>query len=186
MVFDASNYATDNKTTLSGTSQWSDFDDSDPIGAILAALDACVMRPNIGLFGQAVWTKLRQHPRIVKAVLGNSGDSGVASRQAVAELLELEAIFVGQAWLNSARKGQPASLARTWGKHAAFIYRDSLATAESGVTFGITAQWGDRVAGAIPDKDIGLRGGQLVRVGESVKEVICANDLGYFFQDAVA
>ncbi|MBN2321292.1 MAG: major capsid protein [Acidobacteria bacterium] len=186
LVFNPANYATDNKETLSGTTQWSDFEESDPIGAILAALDACVMRPNIGIFGQTVWTKLRQHPKIVKAVLGNSGDSGVASRAAVAELLELEALFVGQAWLNSARKGQDATLARTWGKHASFIYRDSLATAESGVTFGLTAQWGDRVAGAVPDKDIGLRGGQVVRVGESVKEVICANDLGYFFQDAVA
>lgn len=185
-VFNAANYATANKATLSGTGQWSDYTNSDPIGAILAALDSCVMRPNIGVFGRPTWTKLRQHPKIVKAVLGNAGDSGVASLEAVAQLLELEAVFVGEAWLNSAKKGQTATLARTWGKHASFIYRDQLATADSGVTFGFTAQFGSRVAGSIPDEDIGMRGGQRVRVGESVKEVICANDLGYFFQNAIA
>jgi hypothetical protein len=31
-----------------------------------------------------------------------------------------------------------------------------------------------------------MRGGELVRSGESVKEVIAANDLGYFFENAVA
>jgi hypothetical protein len=186
-VFNAANYATPNKTTLTGTGQWSDFTTpSDPIGAILAALDSCVMRPNIGILGRPVWTKLRQHPKIVKAVLGNAGDSGVASLDAVAQLLELEALYVGEAWLNSAKKGQTATLQRTWGKHASFIYRDQLATADTGVSFGFTAQFGNRVAGSIPDEDIGMRGGQRVRVGESVKEVICANDLGYFFQNAVA
>lgn len=185
-VFNANNYATSNKSTLTGTAQWSDFSNSNPIGDILTALDKMVMRGNILVLGRPVWTVLRQHPKVVKAVLGNAGDSGVASLDAVAQLLELDAIYVGEAWLNSAKKGQTASLQRTWGKHASLIYRDQLATADSGVTFGFTAEFGNRVAGSIEDKDIGMRGGQRVRVGESVAEVICANDLGYFFQNAVA
>ncbi|MGH7186883.1 MAG: phage capsid protein, partial [Pseudomonadota bacterium] len=36
------------------------------------------------------------------------------------------------------------------------------------------------------DRDIGMRGGEVVRVGESVKEVIAESSLGYFFQNAVA
>jgi hypothetical protein len=32
----------------------------------------------------------------------------------------------------------------------------------------------------------GLAGGTKVRVGESVQEVITANDVGYFFENAVA
>jgi hypothetical protein len=65
------------------------------------------------------------------------------------------------------------------------LYRDTFA-GTSGATFGFTAQWGSKVAGSIEDKDIGMRGGARVRVGESVAEVLCANDLGYFFQNAVA
>ena len=36
------------------------------------------------------------------------------------------------------------------------------------------------------DPNIGLRGGQRVRVGESVKELVTAPDLGFFFENAVA
>ncbi|EKN9553223.1 TPA: phage capsid protein, partial [Pseudomonas aeruginosa] len=102
------------------------------------------------------------------------------------ELLELEAIYVGEARLNIARPGQNPSLIRAWGPHASFIYRDRLADTRNGTTFGLTGQWGDRVSGSIADPNIGLRGGQRVRVGESVKELVTAPDLGFFFENAVA
>lgn len=186
LVFNVGNYASANKATLSGTSQWSDFTNSDPISAILNAMDSMVMRPNIMTIGQAVFTKLRTHPKVAKAVLGNSGDVAVVSREQLAALLELEAIFVGEGFVNTAKKGQAASMARVWGKHCALIYRDSLADANSGTSFGFTAQWGGRLAGSEYDSKIGMRGGQRVRVGESVKELITANDLGYLFTNAVA
>ncbi len=189
LVFATGSYAAGNQATLSGTSQWSDYTNSNPLSAIMDALDTMVMRPNIGVFGRATWTKLRQHPRIVEAVRGTGAGlnaQGVANRREVADLLELEDIYVGEGFLNTAKKGQTATAARVWGKHASFIYRDSLADASNGTTFGFTGQWGSRVAGSEYDKSIGLRGGQEVRVGESVKELITANDLGYFFQNAVA
>ena len=54
------------------------------------------------------------------------------------------------------------------------------------ITFGLTAQWMTRIAGSTPDPKIGLLGGQRVRVGEFVKELVVANDVGYFIEDAVA
>jgi hypothetical protein len=185
-VFTAGNYAAANQQTLSGTSQFSDFANSDPLGVILAALDACAMRPNIMVLGQAVWTKLRQHPKVVAAVLGNNGTSGVVGREAVAQLFEVEQLLVGQGFINSSKRGQTPVLARAWGKHVSLIYRDVLAGPQTGTTFGFTAQFGSRVAGNIVDTDVGMRGGVRVRVGESVAEVVCANDLGYFIQNAVA
>lgn len=184
-VFSNASYATGNKTTLSGTSQWSHVD-SNPIPAITDALDAVVMRPNIGVLGRRTSTWLRRHPKVVKAYNGTLGDEGMVPMAFLADLLELEAIFVGEARLNIARPGQAANLARAWGPHAAFIYRDRLADSRSGTTFGFTAQWGDRISGAERDGDIGMRGGQRVRVGESVKELITAPDLGYFFENAVS
>ena len=100
---------------------------------------------------------------------------------------QLDEILVGEGWVNTARRGQAPTLARVWGKHCALLYRDGMADTRGGrTTFGFTAQWGERIAGSIPDKDIGLRGGERVRVGESVAELITAGDLGYFLQDAVA
>ena len=186
LLFTAANYAAANQTTLSGTSQWSDFVNSNPISDLMAGIDIPIFRPNVLVLGRAAWTKLCQHPKIVKAVLGNAGDSGVANRAALANLLELDEILVGEGWVNTAKKGQTPTLVRVWGKHASLIYRDKAADANGGITFGFTAQWGTRIAGAVPDNRIGLRGGQRVRVGESVKELIIAPDLGYFIQNAVA
>ncbi|MBX6983114.1 phage capsid protein, partial [Providencia rettgeri] len=130
-------------------------------------------------------TILRRHPKIVKAYNGTLGDSGMVPLAYLAELLELEQIYVGEAWVNIAKRGQNPNMQRAWGNHAAFLYRDRLADAQSGTTFGFTAQWNGRTSGTITDPNIGMRGGQIVRVGESVKEVITAKDLGFFFENAV-
>lgn len=185
-VFASGTYASTNRATLSGSSQWSHVD-SDPIAAIGDALDVPIIRPNVGVIGRAAWTRLRSHADIVKAVQGNSGDAGRATVQQVAELFELEQLLIGEAWLNTAKRGQAVTASRVWGKHMALIYQDRNADVRGNrASFAWTAEWGTRIAGSVPDKDIGLRGGQRVRVGESVAEVISANDLGYLFINAVA
>jgi hypothetical protein len=87
LVFGASNYASANKSTLSGTGQWSDYTNSNPISAILTALDGAVMRPNIAVMGRAVYTALIQHPKVLAAIYGprrhaRDRDGGAARRGA--------------------------------------------------------------------------------------------------------
>jgi hypothetical protein len=185
-VFNANSYGVNNKVTLAGPGQWSDYANSDPLPAIMGYLDGMVMRPNIAVLGRQTATKLRMHPKVCKAVFGNNTDAGIVPLRALADQLELDDIYVGDAWINTAAPGQAANVQRCWGKHAAFMVRNKEADTEVGITFGVTAQWGDRVGGVIEDADVGLRGGQRVRAGESVKELITANDLGYFVQNAVA
>ncbi|ACI98533.1 hypothetical protein [Rhodospirillum centenum] len=185
VVFDAATYPVGHKETLAGTEQFSDFTSSTPIKVISEALDGPIMRPNVMVIGQPAWTILRQHPDIVKATKGNSGDKGMAARQAVAELFELEELIVGQGWVNTARPGQVTNYQRVWGKHIALLHRDRNADTRQGATFGLTAQFGGRVAGSWQDRNIGLRGGEYVRAGESVKELITAPHLGYFLENAV-
>lgn len=185
-VFNTANYVAGNQATLSGASQWSDFVNSNPLDAILAALDVPVYRPNFGVLGQASFTKLRQHPKIVQAVFGTAQTGGSVTRQQLADLLEIKTLVVGAGFVNTARKGQAVNTQRAWGKHAAFIYVDSEAAMAQQPCWGFTAQWGDKVAGDIPEPKMGLRGSQRVRVGESVKEVVSAPALGYYFQNAVA
>lgn len=186
LVFNTGSYAAGLYNTLSGTSQWSDTANSDPVSAIGDALDVPVMRPNIAVFGQQTWTKLRRHPKIVQAIKNTNQGAGMVSRQEFAEFFELQDVYIGAGFANSAKKGQTASLARVWGKHAAFLYRDRAAGPQAGVTFGFTAAWGNKIAGNIDEPKIGLTGSQRVRSGERVKEVVAASDLGYFFQNAVA
>lgn len=185
-VFNAGAYAAANKAQLAGNTQWSDYVNSDPIATITGYLDGCLQRPNCVVFGQQTWSKLRGHPKVVKAANKTAGDTGLVSRAAFAELFEIENVFVGEAWVNTAKKGQAVSMARAWGKHALFYHRNKLADRTKGATFGYTVGYGTRIAGSMPDPHIGLRGGVRVRVGESVKELITAADLGFFVQDAVA
>lgn len=183
-VFNTANHT--NNVTLSGTGQWSDFANSNPLDAILAALDVPVYRPNVAVFGQATFTKLRQHPRIVQAVFGTAQTGGVVTRDQLAQVLEIQRVVVGAGFVNTAKKGQPVNNQRCWGKHAAFIYVDKDAAMAKQPCWGFTAQWGDKIAGDIPEPKLGLRGSQRVRVGESVKEVTSAPALSYYFQNAVA
>lgn len=185
-VFNAATYGAGNKTTLSGTSQFSDFTNSDPIATIVTSLDACIMRPNVMTIGRPAFSVLSRHPKICKAIFGNNTDVGIVSAAQLATLFELEEILVGEAYLNTAKKGQTVALSRVWGKHISLTYRDRNATTRGRMSFGYTTQFGNRIAGSWEDKNIGLRGGQRVRVGESVKELICAPELGYFIQNAVA
>lgn len=185
LVFANASYPSANKATLSGTSQWSHAS-SDPVDAILAALDVPLVRPNTLVLGRPTWTKLRQHSKIVQAIVKQGVSGGMVSRQAVADLFELDQIVIGSAFYNTAKKGQSPTYSRAWGKHAALLYVSATAAQMMQPTFGFTAQFGTRVAGSMQEPKAGLRGGERVRSGESVKEVISANDVGYFFENAVA
>lgn len=186
LVFAAASYPSGNKDTLTSTAQWSDYTNSNPQSAILTALDVPIMRPNVMIIGQAAWTILRQHPKLVKAAQGNSGDAGAITRQALAELLEIEEVIVGQGFINTAKPGQTPTISRLWGKHCAFIHRNSLADTQRGLTFGFTAQYGSRIAGQIAEPKRGLRGGVTVRSGVSQRELIVASDCAYFFENCTA
>lgn len=186
LVFNATTYPAANRATLSGTSQWSDFTNSNPVDAILAAFDVPIFRPNVLTFGQATWTKLRQHPRMVTAILGNQVNAGAVTREQVAAFFEVREVVVGAGFVNTARKGQAPVMSRVWGKHAAALFISQDAADADQPTFGFTAEFGDRIAGDMNDPKLGLRGSTIIRVGESVKEVISAAASGYYFENAVA
>ena len=155
----------------------------------MSYLDIPLMRPNLMVMGQDAWRVTRQHPRVVEAVKGTGAGlnaQGMVSRQQFAELLEIEQLLVGEGWVNASKRGITPSLTRVWGKHISMMYRDVLAGPQRGVTFGMNAQYGNKIAGEIPDANIGLRGGVKVRVGMACKEIVTAPDLGYFIQNAVA
>jgi hypothetical protein len=186
LVFNAANYAAANKATLSGTSQWSDFTNSNPVDAIVNVLDQMVVRPNKAVLGSDTASQVLRNPKTVSRLYGGLSTRGSARLADLAEELGLDEIYVGRAWTDTAAPGQASSLARCWGKHASFYYSDPNAAPEGAITFGFTAQWGERIGGTIEDPDIGLRGGVRARVGEAVLELITANDLGYLFTNAVA
>ena len=191
VVQDPANYSAGRKIALAGTDKFSDFANSDPYGVIDEGFDkTLVFRPNTIVMGQPVWSKVKRHPKIIKAVKGGLTEDGAVTRAQFAELFEIkpENLLIGEALLNPAKKGQAVALNRVWGKNIALLYLDPAkqVTDDATITRCFTAELGDRVAGSIEDPDIGLQGGERVRVGERAREIVCAKDVGYLIQDAVA
>lgn len=185
------NYAIGRKIALAGQSQFSDLVNSDPIGVIKRGLDATlVQRPNQMEMGRAVWSVLSSHPKVVNAVKGNVTSQGIVTLAQFTELFAGEGIrkvLIGDAWYNTARPGRPVALTRAWGKHISLTHINPIATPEmGGITWGLTAEFGGRIAGRIEDRDVGLQGGVRIRTGERVKELVVAQDVGFLIQDAVA
>lgn len=168
-----------------------DNPDSDPLGLLLDVLDRPIMRPNVLVMGQSEWRGLRTNASIVKAVHGTLGDKGAASKEQIMELLEVRDIIVGRSLVNIAAPGKSTQMKPCWQGGVALLYQDPTAARIAGqveggnVTFGFTAQTGTRLAGQWDDRTIGLRGGTRVRVGETIKEVVCAPSLGFLLQDVI-
>ncbi|SFD76925.1 Phage major capsid protein E [Bosea sp. CRIB-10] len=176
-VTDASAYHADQKL---GATAAAFFDAAaDPFESIDAMLDACWMKPNQLVFGHAAWRAFRKHPKAVQAVKGTTTASGRLTRQEVAEAFEVGRILVGSGRVNVARPGLAPTMQRTWGNTISGQFIDRSATTETGgLTFGLTAVHGTRVAGT-KTVDMGLHGGQIVRSGESVRELIVARRAGF-------
>ncbi|WP_319775498.1 capsid protein [Breoghania sp.] len=185
-VQDPASYAAARRVALAGTDKLSDYANSDPIGVLDAAIDGTLIyRANTLVMGQPVWAKIKRHPKLVNAVKGNLTEEGIITKEQLADLLDIKEVLVGEAFVNTARPGQEAVLARAWGNSISALYIDPTARPEGEITYGFTAQFGTRVAGRIEDEDIGLQGGHRIRSGERIREVICAQDVGYLIQTPI-
>lgn len=130
-------------TTLSGTDQWNDYDDSNPLDDISDGISvirsATAKRPNVAVMGFDVMTKLRQHPDVREQVKYTNG--GQISEDAFISFLKaffrLDEVLIGTAIKNTADEGQTAVLSDCWGDHFWLIHRNKRPTLMQ-ATFGYT------------------------------------------------
>ena len=108
--------------TLSGTSQLSDYTNSDPLGVFSTARNAvksgCGIAPNTAVMSWEVWNKLIYHPKLL--ALYNYVQAGKLNDQALASIMGVDRVLVGSVNYNSAKEGQSDSLAPVWGKNIIF------------------------------------------------------------------
>lgn len=186
LLFNSNNYSSTNVVALAGQAQWSDFVNSDPGAAITDAAASMLVKPNKLVIGQKPWNKLRRHPKLVQAANANPGQYGLLSETQVADLLELDEVVVGRARWNTQAIGQPGTLDQIWGNYAALIYVSGATPSTNTLTFGMTAQWGENLAFEYVDPKAGMRSSDIVRAGNSLKELIIAKEAGYLFQNPIA
>ena len=125
----AASYDSSNTTTLSGTSQWSDFTSgvSDPIANVITGAEAVRQQigryPNIMGCGASAWVKLIQHPDIVELIKYTSPNLGTEG--AVANLFSqvgISEVRVAGAIYNQANQGASESISDVWGGDVVLAY----------------------------------------------------------------
>jgi len=198
-VFDTAAYTAAYKTAVANGSRFDDAG-SDPWGLLEGGMKTMLKRPNTIVFGQEAWSEFRRHPKVLKAVHGNDGDAGLASRKAVAEILEVSQLLVGQTRIDNAAEGQAENLVRAWGKYVAMLYIDGVGTSMGGEDqanlprgpnmerqgFGFTAVYKPLGVYSSMHGGRGIAGGTEVLVRESCKEVVSGGDgFGYLLSTVV-
>lgn len=178
LTFNPASYAAANVEALAGTARFDDFVNSDPVGVVSTMMDRPLIRPNRLVFGKKPWGIFRRHPKVLKAIFPNGGGEGMATRQQVMDLFEVNELFVGESFINAAKKGQAADLQQVWGNHIAAHFIDPTANNKAGVTWGYTLRFGTKQAGTVADGDISANGGQRVRVVDSLAEMVVCPEVG--------
>jgi len=173
-----------NNTTLSGTDQWSDYTNSDPIGDIKtgkAAIHSKIFRdPNVLVLGKQVYDKLLDHPDIIDRIKYSA--LGAATPDLLARIFDIPKVIVAAAGYESANEGQTSSMAYIWGKYAWLLYVAPRPTTRS-LTFGYHLTDKPRVVDKWYDKD---RKGTFVRVTDRYTREIVSVNCAYLIKNAVA
>lgn len=109
-----------NYTTLSGTSQFSDYANSDPLTVFktgkLAVKDACGANVNTAVIPYNIAETLRYHPALLDVLGYKYARPGGLSNDDLANALKIEKVLVPDCYYNSAKEGQTDVLASVWGK----------------------------------------------------------------------
>lgn len=110
--------------TLSGTSQWSDYANSDPFSDFQTGVSTILLnsikRPNTAVLGQQVWDKLKNHPDLLERI--KYTQVAVLTEELLAGLIGVKTVYIGSAVSNTAADGQTDSMGYIWGKSCVLLY----------------------------------------------------------------
>lgn len=172
-------------TTLSGTSQWSDYQNSDPIGDVRTARTTVhqntFKKPNTLIMGKQVFDMLIEHPQIIERI--KYSQLGIVTAELLARVFQVEQVIVGEAGSNTAVEGQTDSLSYIWGKNAIVAFIAPQVRLKM-LTLGVTFTYSTRIVKRWRDED---REGTYVRIGNDnyVQKIIAAT-AGYLIKNAIA
>ena len=181
------------RTTLSGSSQWSDYTNSDPMIAVDDGKDAVqgltARDPNIFVISRPVWTKLKHHPKFLQEI--RYTQRGIVTMDIMADMLDVDMTLVGKTIYAS----NPAALdeddvtySRVWGNHALLVHR-SPSQMMFDNTAGYTVYWspiGPNAMHVVRTYEYTDRIVQWVEVLGWYQQLVLDNDLGYFWENAIA
>ena len=177
-----------NYTTLTGTNQWSDFDNSDPLTDIDTGKEAIEgstgKEVNTCVLAYDVWRKLKQHPQLLDR-LPVTGLRQVTLQQ-FASLIEVDRVLIGKAKKNTAAEGQTASYSGIWTKDV-WLGHVASSPAQETPTAGYVFVWKreGKVRGIRRWREENIHS-EKIEAFMNYDEKIVGADLGYTIAAAIA
>lgn len=180
-----------NNTTLAGSSQWSDYSNSDPVAIFKTARATvrteCGREPNVAYMGWEVGEVLRYHPKLIK-MLNSSSDTakldGLDDKQ-LARVLKVDKVLIGSVQYESAKEGQTSVMTDIWGKDFGMLYVNPNPTPEVfEFSFGYNFQMEDIVTDYWGVKD--PKNAQFVRSQYDRDQLILKSTAAFLVKSSVA
>ena len=175
-------------TTLSGTNQWNDYNNSDPLDDIKTARhavrDGCGIPPRNAILEWKVFDTLRYHPAILENLGYTRQRAGKMSHAEMASALDLDSIYVPSVVYNSSAQGQADSLAALWGKNFVLYHTPKKASLrEQSLGYYIKRKEARKV---FVNSVIDPPESELVQVIDNYDYVIADATCGYLIKSAIA
>jgi hypothetical protein len=125
IVQNTSNYDSSLVVTLSGTSQWNDYVNSNPISdmrnAIRGVHAKLFMEPTHAIIPYLVMSELEDHPDFIERI--KYSERGIVTPDIIAAVIGIQNVVVpGVGYNSTANPGQAQSLTYLWGKDVNFAY----------------------------------------------------------------
>ena len=181
-----------NSATLSGTSQYNDYDNSTPIIDFSTARQAiktsCGRRPDTAVMSDDVFDILKYHPDVIdkfKFVLDATGGASIAQ---LAEFMGVKRLLVSSVVYNSAKENQPSVLENVFSKDIIFLVSPQVASSNI-VTFGFqpTLQSRSLETRVLKSRVNNPPNTTMITADTSfVNLIVNAGKAGYLIKDAVA
>lgn len=174
-------------TTLSGTDQWSDFANSDPIDDVRTGAttirQATGKTPNTLIFSKDVYDTIVDHPDIIERLKYSQAVDKMSAANALGRIFGVDRVLVGDAQYNSTKEGITDSLADIWTKDVVLCFIDPTPRKKS-VSLGFTYQKkAPRIVDEWYEKD---REGWYERVTDKYDQQLVSAACAYLIEAAIA
>lgn len=186
---DSANYDASNVITLSGTSQLSDYTNSDPVGvfsdAILEVYEDTGFEPNVAVMDFVTFHKIKYHPNLISFLSDDSERTMGLSKESLARALGVDKLLVAKVQYDTAALGQPRSMSSAWGKDIVFAYvNPNPKPTQYEESLGYRFQYEDIITDSYDVVD--PKDSEYVRITEWYDNKILNFDSAYLVKDAIA
>lgn len=176
-------------TTLSGTDQYSDYANSEPVQDFATARatvkSGCGVPPNGAILSWEVWNMLRFHPQLLDALGFKDNRPGGLTEPELAIAMGVKKLLIGQVTYNSAKEGQSDVLAPVWGKDILFaVLPEKMAKRQ--VSLGYSVQMKGRGPARVMKEQSFNPPGTKVLVDFHYDDLISNAAAGYLIKSAIA